>query len=98
MFAFALLGLTSCLPDKLVRVRQGRTKYLAPSAAEDSLDKYNNQASSSTGSAARSLPAPEPIAIRSQSFEPEASGAFRFAYDNVDNLFDKELQTIPLIF
>ena len=92
MFAFALLGLTSCLPDKLVRARQARTNYLAPSAAEDSLDKYNNnQASLSTGSAARSLPAPEPIAIRSQSFEPEASGAFRFAYDNVDNLFDKEL-------
>ena len=61
----------------------------------NNLDKYNNQASSSTGSAARSLPAPEPIAIRSQSFEPEASGAFRFAYDNVDNLFVKELQTIP---
>ena len=99
MFAFALLGLTSCLPDKLVRARQGRTNYLAPSAAEqsldkynnqeDSLDKYNNQASSSTGSAARSLPAPEPIAIRSQSFEPEASGAFRFAFEGENEVKQK---------
>merc|ERR1719225_93064 len=90
VFAFALLSLTSCLPDKLVRVRQGRTNYLAPSAAEDSLDKYNNQASSSsTGSAARSLPAPEPIAIRSQSFEPEASGAFRYAFEGENELKQK---------
>ena len=103
VFAFALLGLTSCLPDKLVRVRQGRTNYLAPSAAEDSLDRYNNldnnnnnnldrynnQASSSTGYAARSLPAPEPIAIRSQSFEPEASGAFRFAYEGENEVKQK---------
>ena len=53
------------------------------------MDKYNNQASSSTGSAARSLPAPEPIAIRSQSFEPETSGAFRFAYEGENEVKQK---------
>ena len=54
------------------------------------MDKYNNnQASFSTGSAARSLPAPEPIAIRSQSFEPEASGAFRFAYEGENEVKQK---------
>ena len=55
----------------------------------NNLDRYNNQASSSTGSAARSLPAPEPIAIRSQSFEPEASGAFRFAYEGENEVKQK---------
>ena len=55
----------------------------------NNLDRYNNQASSSTGAAARSLPAPEPIAIRSQSFEPEASGAFRFAYEGENEVKQK---------
>ena len=77
--ALILLGTASCLPDKLGRARQGRTSYLAPSAEEEeeTLDTYQ-QALPSESSVARAVPAPEPIAIRSQSFEPEASGAFRY--------------------
>ena len=79
VLALIFLGTASCLPDKLGRARQGRTSYLAPSAEEEeeTLDAYQ-QALPSEASVARALPAPEPIAIRSQSFEPEASGAFRF--------------------
>ena len=85
--ALILLGTASCLPDKLGRARQGRTSYLAPSAEEETLDTYQasqgtldtyQQAAPSESSVARAVSAPEPIAIRSQSFEPEASGAFRY--------------------
>ena len=85
VLALIFLGTTSCLPDKLGRARQGRTSYLAPSAEEETLDTYQQasqntyqQAAPSESSVARAVPAPEPIAIRSQSFEPEASGAFRY--------------------
>ena len=84
VLALIFLGTTSCLPDKLGRARQGRTSYLAPSAEEETLDTYQasqntyQQATPSESSVARAVPAPEPIAIRSQSFEPEASGAFRY--------------------
>ena len=78
VLALIFLGTASCFPDKLGRVRQGRTSYLAPSAEEEeTLDTYQ-QALPSESTVARAVPAPEPIAIRSQSFEPEASGAFRY--------------------
>jgi len=80
----------SCLPDKLGRARQGRTSYLAPSAEEEeeTLDTYQ-LAQPSESSVARAVPAPEPIAIRSQSFEPEASGAFRYAFEGENELKQK---------
>ena len=88
VLALIFLGTTSCFPDKLARARQGRTSYLAPSEQEDTLDTYQAlpsetldtyQALPSGSSVARAdVPAPEPIGIRSQSFEPEASGAFRY--------------------
>ena len=76
MLALILLGTASCLPDKLPRARQGRTSYLAPSQEEETLDTY--QALPSESALATAVSAPEPVAIRSQSFEPEASGAFRY--------------------
>ena len=89
VLALIFLGTASCFPGKLARARQGRTSYLAPSEQEeDSLDTYQSlpsetldtyQALPSESSVARAdVPAPEQIAIRSQSFEPEASGAFRY--------------------
>merc|ERR1712037_586270 len=88
--ALILLSTASCLPDKLGRARQGRTSYLAPSAEEEeeNLDTYQ-QALPSESSVARAVPAPEPIAIRSQSFEPEASGAFRYAFEGENELKQK---------
>jgi len=96
VLALIFLGTASCFPDKLARARQGRTSYLAPSGQEeDTLDTYQAlpsentldtyQALSSESSVARA----EPIAIRSQSFEPEASGAFRYAFEGENELKQK---------
>jgi len=82
-----LLGTASCLPDKLPRARQGRTSYLAPSQEEETLDTY--QALPSESALATAVSAPEPVAIRSQSFEPEASGAFRYAFEGENDLKQK---------
>jgi len=91
------LGSACCFPDKLGRARQGRTSYLAPSAEEESLGTYQaasqearyQQAAASESSGATAVLAPEPIAIRSQSFEPEASGAFRYAFEGENELKQK---------
>merc|ERR1712183_55596 len=89
VLALIFLGTASCLPEKLARARQGRTSYLAPSQEqEETLDTYQASPSESS-SVAKAVPAPDPIAIRSQSFEPEASGAFRYAFEGENELKQK---------